>query len=77
MKTFLGTVLMFIIFLAFSGTAYADDRDRAGGLAFRPAPSSGQESPSEPSSRMQIEVSLIRASRNWKLSSKLVQTLWA
>ena len=32
MKTFLGTVLMFSIFLAFSGTAYTDDRDRGGGL---------------------------------------------
>ena len=41
MKTYLGTVLMFIIFLAFSGIAYADDRD--GGLEFKARLTGDQE----------------------------------
>jgi hypothetical protein len=55
MKTYLGTVLMFIIFLAFSGAGYADDRD--GGLAFDARLSSAQEVPSNPSeAKANIEV---------------------
>jgi hypothetical protein len=57
MKTFLGTVLTFIIFLAFSGTVYADDRDRDGGLAFEARLSSAQEVPENPSeAKANIEV---------------------
>jgi CHRD domain len=57
MKTFLRTVLMFSIFLAFSGTAYTDDRDRDGGLAFEARLSSAQEIPSNPSeAKANIEV---------------------
>jgi CHRD domain len=41
MKTFLGTVLMSTIFLAFSGTAYTDDRD--GGLEFKARLTGDQE----------------------------------
>lgn len=55
MKTYLGTVLMFIIFLAFSGAGYADDRD--GGLTFDARLSSAQEVPSNPSeAKANIEV---------------------
>jgi hypothetical protein len=55
MKTFLGTVLISTIFLAFSGTAYTDDRD--GGLKFEARLSAAQEVPENPSeARAKIEV---------------------
>ena len=47
MKTYFGTVFVFIIVLAFSGAGYADDRD--GGLTFDARLSSAQEVPSNPS----------------------------
>jgi len=58
MKTFLGTVLMFIIFLAFSGTVYADDRDRDGGLEFEARLTGAQEVPQRDSpaiGRIEVE----------------------
>jgi hypothetical protein len=55
MKTYLRTVLMFIIFLAFSGAGYADDRD--GGLEFEAVLTGAQEVPERESpARGKIEV---------------------
>ena len=63
MKTYLGTVLMFIIFLAFSGAGYADDRD--GGLAFEARLSSSKKSLKILlRQRLTLKWSLIRASRD-------------
>src|SRR5262245_19806 len=57
MKTFFATVLMAIVFLAFSDTGYTDDRDRDGGLAFEARLSSAQEVPENPSeAKANIEV---------------------
>ena len=76
MKTFLGTVLMFSIFLAFSGTAYTDDRDRDGGLAFEARLSSAQEVPSNPSeAKANIEVEFDKGFTKLEIELKVRDTV--
>jgi hypothetical protein len=45
MKTFWKTILVFSVFLALSGVAYADDGDRDGGLEFEALMTGAQEVP--------------------------------
>jgi hypothetical protein len=76
MKTFLGTVLMFSIFVAFSGTAYTDDRDRDGGLAFEARLSSAQEVPANPSeARANIEVEFDKGFTKLEIELKVRNTV--
>lgn len=76
MKTFLGTVLTFTIFLAFSGTAYTDDRDRDGGLAFEARLSSAQEVPSNPSeAKANIEVEFDKGFTKLEIELKVRDTV--
>ena len=57
MKAFRETLLMFIFFLALSGIAYADDKDRDGGLEFEALLTGAQEVPERESpARGKIEV---------------------
>ena len=78
MKTFRETVLMFIAFLTLSGIAYADDRDRNGGLAFEARLSSAQEVPENPSeARAKIEVEFDKGFTKLEIELKVRQTLWA
>jgi hypothetical protein len=76
MKTFLRTVLMFSIFLAFSGAGYADDRDRDGGLAFEARLSSAQEVPENPSeAKANIEVEFDKGFTELKFVLKVRDTV--
>jgi len=76
MKPFLGTVLMFSIFLAFSGAGYADDRDRDGGLAFEARLSSAQEVPENPSeAKANIEVEFDKGFTKLKFVLKVRDTV--
>jgi hypothetical protein len=49
MKTFWKTILVFSVFLALSGVAYADDGDNDGGLEFKARLTAAQEVPENPS----------------------------
>jgi CHRD domain len=76
MKTFRETVLMFFVFLALSGIAYADDRDKGGGLEFEARLSSAQEVPENPSeAKAKIEVEFDKGFTKLEIELKVTDTV--
>jgi CHRD domain len=76
MKVVRETLLMFIFFIALSGVAYADDRDRDGGLAFEARLSSAQEVPENPSeAKAKIEVEFDKGFTKLEIELKVTDTM--
>jgi CHRD domain len=76
MKTFWKTILVFSAFLAFSGVAYADERDNDGGLEFKARLTAAQEVPENPSEATgDIEVEFDKGFTKMEIELKVRNTV--